>query len=289
MKRNLGEVFREIRESKNLKLLDVCGVDLSLSQLSRFERGECEISAYKLFSALEKINVSVEEYILAINNYQKNYIDELFSKLNEYHLQNNVKMMKSLLEQEQDKIKNSEKSIYAEINCLLISVRIQQIDPAFIIYNNDKEKLVDYLLSVNDWGYYELQVFSNVLIYMEVQTLMVLSKEIIGKYGFYKGIPKCKSIVIEVLIKIIFICTDKNYFKNATYLIKKVENLLDSEMDLYEKNLFNYVKGYYYLKNTEREKGKQLMDTTINIFEKLGCYNLSSYYKKKLDSVFSKS
>ncbi|HDR7211043.1 TPA: helix-turn-helix transcriptional regulator, partial [Bacillus cytotoxicus] len=131
MKRNLGEVFREIRESKNLKLLDVCGADLSLSQLSRFERGKCEISANKLFYALEKINVSVEEYILAINGYQENYIDELFSKLNEYHLQNNVKMMKLLLKKEQNNNKYSEKSIYKEMNCLLISVRIQQIDPTF--------------------------------------------------------------------------------------------------------------------------------------------------------------
>ena len=39
MKRNLGEVFRMIRESKGLSQKEVVGDSISVAQLSRFERG----------------------------------------------------------------------------------------------------------------------------------------------------------------------------------------------------------------------------------------------------------
>lgn len=44
MAKPLGETFRELRLNRNLSLQQIAGDSVSLSQLSRFERGQSDIS-----------------------------------------------------------------------------------------------------------------------------------------------------------------------------------------------------------------------------------------------------
>lgn len=58
----MGELFKQIRISKRLTLKDVAGDYLSISFLSKFERGESDISLSRFFQLLEQLDVSVEEF-----------------------------------------------------------------------------------------------------------------------------------------------------------------------------------------------------------------------------------
>lgn len=63
MAKPLGETFRELRLNRNLSLQQIAGDSVSLSQLSRFERGQSDISLNKFLVALDRMHVEVKEFM----------------------------------------------------------------------------------------------------------------------------------------------------------------------------------------------------------------------------------
>ena len=53
---NLGEVFKELRKSRNISLQEATGGEFTYSMLSKFERGEADLSSMKLITALDNIH-----------------------------------------------------------------------------------------------------------------------------------------------------------------------------------------------------------------------------------------
>ena len=68
MKSNFGQTLRKIRKSKNISITQLEDSCLSKSQISRFERGESEISCIRLINLLNKLNVTIDEFISIHNN-----------------------------------------------------------------------------------------------------------------------------------------------------------------------------------------------------------------------------
>ena len=69
----LGETYRKIREEKGISISSLAGAEISKSQISRFELGETEISVFKLLYLLERIGVTLEEFLLICNHYRYHY------------------------------------------------------------------------------------------------------------------------------------------------------------------------------------------------------------------------
>ena len=51
--KNFGEIFKKFRESRGLWLKDVAKAGISTSQLSRFEKGETDLTISKFMGALD--------------------------------------------------------------------------------------------------------------------------------------------------------------------------------------------------------------------------------------------
>lgn len=99
MKSQLGKTLRKVREGKQVSINSISDKHLSKSQISRFERGESEISCIRLINILDKLNISLDEFlILYDNDYTKT---ETFIKLIQYIRQEyatqNIKNITKLL------------------------------------------------------------------------------------------------------------------------------------------------------------------------------------------------
>lgn len=68
MKSKFGITLRKVRKSKQISLCSVADEHLSKSQISRFERGESEISCIRLINILDKLHISLEEFLIIHNN-----------------------------------------------------------------------------------------------------------------------------------------------------------------------------------------------------------------------------
>ena len=79
--KNLGKVFKELRESRKISLRKATGGRFSASLLSRFENGQSEISAQKLFAALENIHANVEELLFLARDFHHDANSEFRNQL----------------------------------------------------------------------------------------------------------------------------------------------------------------------------------------------------------------
>ena len=79
--KNLGKVFKELRESRNISLRKATGGRFSASLLSRFENGQSEISAQKLITALETIHASMEELLFLARGFHQDAYFEFRNRI----------------------------------------------------------------------------------------------------------------------------------------------------------------------------------------------------------------
>lgn len=68
MKSKLGITLRKIRKGKKISLSSIADSNLSKSQISRFERGESEISYIRLINILDKLHITLDEFIILHDN-----------------------------------------------------------------------------------------------------------------------------------------------------------------------------------------------------------------------------
>ena len=76
----IGKVFRQLRESRNISLRQSNWGQFSPSMLSRFETGQSELSVEKFLFALENISASVEEILFLARGFQYDTDSELRKK-----------------------------------------------------------------------------------------------------------------------------------------------------------------------------------------------------------------
>ena len=76
----LGSLTKKIRLSKKLSLKDVAGDYLSVSFLSKFERGESEISLSRFLCILENLDVSIEEIYGILSKDNPTRTEELLAR-----------------------------------------------------------------------------------------------------------------------------------------------------------------------------------------------------------------
>lgn len=82
MKSKLGTTLRNVRKGKQVSLCSVADERLSKSQISRFERGESEISCIRLINILDKLHITLDELLIL---HDKDYINtESFANLVQY-------------------------------------------------------------------------------------------------------------------------------------------------------------------------------------------------------------
>ncbi len=68
MKSKLGITLRKVRKGKQISLCSVADEHLSKSQISRFERGESEISCIRLINILDKLHITLDEFLVLHND-----------------------------------------------------------------------------------------------------------------------------------------------------------------------------------------------------------------------------
>lgn len=274
MKSNLGSTLRKIRKGKQITLSAIADKHLSKSQISRFERGESEISCIRLINILDKLNISLDEFLILHD--KDSTKTESFVNLVQYirkqYSSKNIDNIKSLL------------SVTSSFN--LNSYEATMIKS--ILYTLDKDvapsdeellQLTDYLFNVEKWGYYEIILLGNCVRTIKYNSYFLLTKEMIKNY-IYSSLNKTnKRLVTQLAINCLIISIDKNKFSDCTYLISEIKKLLNNELNFYEQTVFLYATGYFEYK-FELENGSKKAEQAIQIFEFLGENQMKSQYEE---------
>lgn len=72
--------FKTFRESKGSRLKDVAKAGISTSQLSRFEKGETDLTISTFMLILDESNMPIDEFMYAVHDFHRDDLNELLSK-----------------------------------------------------------------------------------------------------------------------------------------------------------------------------------------------------------------
>lgn len=282
MKSKLGITLRKVRKGKQISLCSVADEHLSKSQISRFERGESEISCIRLINILDKLHITLDEFLVLHNEDYTNA--ELFANLVQYirkqYSSHNIKNIAALL---------SDSSLYTlnSFEKTMIKSILHTMDSSIIPSNKELLQLTDYLFKVEKWGYYEITLLGNCVRTINYNSYFLLTKEMLNNY-IYSSLNKTnKRIVTQLAINCLILSVDKEEFSNCTCLITEIKALLDNELNFYEQTVFLYATGYFEFKR-HSDSGIEKMKQAIQVLDILGEDKLKFHYTSHFYKLVNK-
>ncbi|WDT83939.1 Rgg/GadR/MutR family transcriptional regulator [Streptococcus thermophilus] len=212
--KKIGEIYRELRLDKGTKLSNYIDKGFSKSQLSRFERGETEISLIKFLSALDFINVSIEEFMVIYRGYRNDSFEELLKKLHTLSLTKDAEGLRYLF----NEVEELPNSTTKKIEKILILSCLSSVESENLITQSDLRFVTDYLFGIESWGYYELSILGNLAQYINGETLVSLGREVLRKTDYYYEVVRNRKLVIQLSINIMIRCIESEWFTKAAFL-----------------------------------------------------------------------
>ena len=279
MKSKLGKTLRKVRKGKQISICSVSDEYLSKSQISRFERGESEISCIRLINILDKLHITLDEFLIL---HDKDYTNtESFANLvqyirKQYSLQN-INSIKHILSDSSNYTLN----FFEEI---MVKSILYSMDSTIFPSEEELLQLTDYLFKVENWGYYEIILLGNCVRTINYNSYFLLTKEMLNNY-IYSSLNKTnKRIVTQLAINCLILSIDKDEFSNCSYLIKEIKKLLNNELNFYEQTVFLYATGCYEFKR-ELSSGIEKMKQAIQVLDILGEVKLKLHYTDHFDKL----
>lgn len=283
MKSKLGITLRKIRKGKKISLSSIADSNLSKSQISRFERGESEISCIRLINILDKLHVTLDEFLILHDDDYTN--SESFANLVQY-------IRKQYSSQSIDNIACllSDTTNYTldPLEKTMVKSILHTMDSRIIPSDEELLQLTDYLFKVEKWGYYEIIIFGNCARTINYNSYFLLTKELLKNY-IYSSLNKTnKRMVTQLVINCLILSIDEEKFSNCSYLISKIKTLLDNELNFYEQPVFLYATGYFEFKRCQSTSGIEKMKQAIQVFDILGEDKLKLHYTDHFNKLVNK-
>lgn len=279
MKSKLGITLRKVRKGKQISICSVSDEYLSKSQISRFERGESEISCVRSINILDKLHITLDEFLIL---HDKDYTNtESFANLvqyirKQYSLQN-INSIKHILSDSSNYTLN----LFEEI---MVKSILYSMDSTIFPSEEELLQLTDYLFKVENWGYYEIILLGNCVRTINYNSYFLLTKEMLNNY-IYSSLNKTnKRIVTQLAINCLILSIDKDEFSNCSYLINEIKKLLNNELNFYEQTVFLYATGYYEFKR-ELSNGIETMKQAIQVLDILGEDELKLHYTSHFNKL----
>lgn len=262
---DLGELFRELRIARGLKLKDVASDKLSVSQLSKFENGQTMLSSDKLLVAISGIHVNFSEFGYALNNYQEPEFFKLGEKIAALHSKQDIDGLKKLLVT----YKGYESfDVYNRLNLLVIKVAIHSLDNSSLITDEDKEFLTNYLYEIEAWTEYELYIFGNTMSILSDSDLIFLGKAFEERSKLYSSLTSHKKSAEIAFLNLILILIERKEIYYVRYFMSKLEEILNYQ-DMFAITCLHVLKQVSDYLNGD-VKSIEKIDNDINMIEKLG-------------------
>ena len=282
MKSKLGITLRKIRKGKKISLSSIADSNLSKSQISRFERGESEISCIRLINVLDKLHVTLDEFLILHDDDYTN--SESFANLVQY-------ICKQYSSQSIDNIACllSDTTNYTldPLEKTMVKSILHTMDSRIIPSDEELLQLTDYLFKVEKWGYYEIIIFGNCARTINYNSYFLLTKELLKNY-IYSSLNKTnKRMVTQLAINCLILSIDEEKFSNCSYLISETKTLLDNEFNFYEQTVFLYATGYYEFKH-QLSSGIEKMKQAIQVLDILREDKLKLHYTDHFNKLVNK-
>ncbi|MBP1042233.1 hypothetical protein I6N95_14535 [Vagococcus sp. BWB3-3] len=279
-----GEEFKKIRIEKQLTISETASGIMSISLLSKFERGLCEITVSKFVKILDRVNVTLSEFELIVSNFQKSRMMQLLDELRESYLKKEYTKIEAIMANESALWKDT-RHVRHRYNYIMFSIVYDELRDENTTSEEDIEFLTDYLFSIEDWTQYELILYGNSVAGIKFDAMMLLSNELIHKTRYFQNNSAHRKMIAQILLNSAIVCLMKDELEISLKFQTDVSKLLTSEHYLHERNVLNYLNGIYLYKKGEIIEGQQKVDAALSIFRKLDSDHLATNFSEFFEDM----
>ena len=282
--KNYGEAFRYFRKLNGYSLEYAAANSISKSQLSRFERGENEISLSTFFKLLSNINVSIENFCNYLEHYKRSELDDFLVNLSPNFYSLNTKGLEEIKNEQQKLFEKSGEKTY-KINTIMVQGLLNQIDCNHVVSRDDLNLVYDYLFQKARWESYEITLIGNLYHLFEIDYIYMVGKEILERTHYYEKIGKNRNLVVSACLNFWFCCLENSRLIYADYFEMKLKKLLKDDTKVFEKSTFKFVEGYKIYLTESKESGIKQMNNVIKYFEFIESKSIALYFQKRLNEL----
>ena len=283
---NLGEVFKELRKSRNVSLQEATGGEFTYSMLSKFERGEADLSSMKLITALDNIHSDLNEFMYLVRGFSQKQVLAFQENLWELYDREGIDSLHSLYEETTQKYRSSGETSY-----LLQMIRIKSLlvffDSEIRATDEELTFLYDYFFTIDIWGNYELELFSTISTLFPLPLYFKYSREMLQKTDLLGSLPSNKVGIDTILINGLFKAIEEKDKLKADYFIFQIEKRELPESQAYLKIIYMIAKGYYDTIFKVENKGLEKIQRGITILQDLEYVDGARYYENYFASQLS--
>lgn len=275
---NLGEVFKELRKSRNVSLQEATGGEFTYSMLSKFERGEADLSSMKLITALDNIHSDLNEFMYLVRGFSQKQVLAFQENLWDLYDREGIDSLHSLYEETTQKYRSSAKKGY-----LLQMIRIKSLlvffDSEIRATDEELTFLYDYFFTIDIWGNYELELFSTISTLFPLPLYFKYSREMLQKTDLLGSLPSNKVAIDTILINGLFKAIEEKDKLKADYFVFQIEKRELPESQAYLKIIYMIAKGYYDTIFKVENKGLEKIQRGITILQDLEYIDGARYYE----------
>ena len=283
---NLGEVFKELRKSRNVSLQEATGGEFTYSMLSKFERGEADLSSMKLITALDNIHSDLNEFMYLVRGFSQKKALAFQENLWELYDREGIDSLQSLYEETTQKYRSSGETSY-----LLQMIRIKSLlvffDSEIRATDEELTFLYDYFFTIDIWGNYELELFSTISTLFPLPLYFKYSREMLQKTDLLGSLPSNKVGIDTILINGLFKAIEEKDKLKADYFVFQIEKRELPESQAYLKIIYMIAKGYYDTIFKVENKGLEKIQRGITILQDLEYVDGARYYENYFASQLS--
>lgn len=257
-----GKKFKEIRLARGITIQNLADEYVSKSTISRFERSEADITLDKLTHILNKVEISMREFVFLSNTATQN--KSSLELLPEAMMNHDDEMLEKISKEEWRKFEEKGNA-YSKLSAIVIEAHYKSlIGKEKEIEDSNIKFLADYLFQCELWTQFDLVLFGDSIAYLPIETSIVLSKEVIRKTELFHNDRQSFETMVNVIINITLVCIEKDKMDSAGDFIVSLQKFDIDETFFLERVMMKFVIGLFLMKNGEIAKGENQTNEALH-------------------------
>lgn len=311
-----GNLFRKLRKERGVSMGELANEWNSLAFISKFERGNTNISFNRLEHLLKGINVSLEEFLYLRSQLDNqtlyHYLSdrpfylsgEFVAHLNQIFYCNHranksadfTQGIKEIHQMETTLGQGSNGAKFLRILCQMLRLNYQVNEEQKLGKRSDLEQLFDqlqelstpivsYLYKVDNWGVFEVMLFRFFQFGFPVEKTRQLLRIAVTRTQKLEGLQVMQGMRFELLFGTCSTFINFGRFDWAQEVLKEAEELLYDQGDLLNSTKLLFYQGWLKITLGSVEGGKQKCDQALSIFRILQQPEMLREYTEVLSTV----
>lgn len=278
----IGSTLRHIRTEKGFSLRDISSSNLSHTQLYRIENDTQVPSVEKFFTILYKLNISFDEFC---DYSDSNYISirtKVNIEIGEILRKKNIKKIKEMTIKMEKYYQEYGDIYFHHMKCILNASEVLiTSNNNYTLARNEVNDISKYLISIDNWFFYELYLLNNTLFYYGIKEAITLGekalKTIEEKYTKYNDNEITRRILTNLAV---YCLQNSDYYFFAYKYSNAAIGLPQSTQHIYSTIFAKIINQIACYKLENGEFDLDYLSNLINSFELFKMYDIYKEFKE---------